>query len=676
MVMSTGYAPGGSPGGATTAVQSERGDQYLPLARLKRQYLDYLSTKREEIEEQQEARRYRHGVQWTAAQIKALRERKQPITTFNRIGRKIDGVVGLVEQLRQDPKAFPRTPKHEEGAELATAVLRYVLDQQDWKAKSPIAADRSAQDGIGGVELNIVPGDRGDPEIELDVVEPDSFFYDPRSFRLDFSDARYMGVGKWVDIDTAVEMFPDKADELEGLTESGSELTSEPDREQKWFSSDGDQIRRLRLVEHWYRHRGEWCWVIYTGAMKLAEGKSPFIDERGKTFCKYIMFSANIDHDGDRYGFVRNLKSPQDSLNFKESKLNHILASKRLVLTQGAVSDVEVARREWARPDGVIMVNPGIGVNEQVKADDQSFDFAGWAKLKEDAKAEIENFGPNPALLGQGIANKSGRAIALLQQAGIAELGPYILAYRGWKIRVYRAVWNAIQRFWTGERWIRVTDDDDMAQFIQINGIGVDPQTGMPTVVNAIGSLDVDIILDEGPDVTTMMQDMYETLSNVVPSIAPLLTPPEARAVVRMLVDTSPLPGSLKKRFRDVAEKASEPDPEQETVKRIALEGEVAKIEETKSKTLLNVAKAQGEGMPTASAMPQRAEFELPPDVRVAQAAAEIDERQANALHKRAQAAKAAQDAALAPFEMIQQAQDREARLQQLQQSGIGGRRA
>jgi hypothetical protein len=85
---------------------------------------------------------------------------------------------------------------------------------------------------------------------------------------------------------------------------------------------------------------------------------------------------------------------------------------------------------------------------------------------------EIENFGPNPRLIGQGgVENNSGRAIALLQQAGMAELGPYILAYRGWKIRVYRAIWNAVQQHWKAERWVRVTDDQQLAQYIQINGV-------------------------------------------------------------------------------------------------------------------------------------------------------------------------------------------------------------
>ena len=43
-----------------------------------------------------------------------------------------------------------------------------------------------------------------------------------------------------------------------------------------------------------------------------------------------------------------------------------------------------------------------------------------------EAKSEIENYGPT--LVEKGM-EKSGRAIALLQQSGLAELGPFIDAW-------------------------------------------------------------------------------------------------------------------------------------------------------------------------------------------------------------------------------------------------------
>lgn len=655
---STGYQIGGSASAGATSASDGAKTDYWPLSKCKKAYLDYLANKTDEIEEQKDARRYYHGAQWTAEQIKALRKRKQPVVTFNRIGRKIDGVVGLIERLRQDPKAFPRTPKHEEGADLATAALRYVLDEQEWKAKSPEIARDGAIDGVGGIEIEIKEGDQGDNEVGFEIVEPDSFFYDPRSYRGDFSDARYMGVGKWMDIDAAIEMFPDKAEDIQSSTELGSDMTTNPDRENKWFSWSGSR-RLVRLVDIWYRHKGEWCWAMFTGSIVLMEGKSFLFNEKNKTECKYIMFSGNVDHDGDRYGFVRNMKSAQDEYNSRRSRALFTANSRRLMIAEGAVQDIERARSEWARPDGVVLVGSKT-VADGIKADDQSFDFAGQLKLMENAIAELENYGPNQSLVGD-VQNQSGRAIQLLQQAGMAELGPYILGYRGWKVRVYRVLFNAIKRYWTGQRWIRVTDDEGLADFVEINGLSIDPTTGTPVMVNAIGSLDVDIILDEGPDTVNAQQDVYETLSQVLPSVAPMLTPPQAQAAVKVLLETSSLSPSAKKEFRQATQAAQKPDPAKEMAARLELEGKQAENDETRSKAALNMAKAREAATPEFSAIQKSEKYELPPELLNAKALAEIDNTNADTLSKRANAFKTETDAMLAPRKAAQEASDRAA---------------
>ena len=603
---------------------------------------------------------------WTAEQIKALNKRKQPVVTFNRIARKLNGVVGLIDRLKQDPKAYPRTPKHEDGAELATAVIRYVLDSNNWNAKSPEVALDAAIEGFAGVSIELeeaddkqveqyadqdVPmmGHNGGPplpkqtdyEVSFEPVEADSFFYDPRSYRGDFSDARYMGEGKWMDLEQAQDLFPDKAKELEGAMEHSSEMSSNPDRENKWFDMEGGK-QLVRVVDCWYLHKSRWCWTIFTGGMILDSGESYLFDEKGKTICRYIMFSCNVDQDGDRYGFVRNMRSAQDEYNARRSRALFTANSRRLIMTQGSVSDIERVRAEWARPDGVIVTNARTP-EEGIKSDDQSFDFAGQLKLMENAIAELDNYGPNQALVGD-MSNQSGRAIQLLQQAGMAELGPYILGYKGWKIRCYRALFAAVQRYWTGERWIRVTDNEGVAQFVQINGTQIDPRTGMPQMVNVIGELDVDIIMDEGQDTINSQQDVYETLSQIMPSIAPMLKPAEAAAAVSILVDASSLSATAKKAWKNATQQ--QPDPAQEMAKQLTLKQAAASVDETQSKTQLNMAKAQAEGMPQGQ-VPGK--FELPPELQMAKAAADIDKTQADAQHKRATAYKAQTDAELAP---------------------------
>ena len=597
VVSFTGYQQGGSAAGGGPADLSdnqENKDGSWTLEKCIQAYTTYLDNKTLEIQEQQNARRYRHGAQWTAEQIKTLNDRRQPVVTYNKIGRKIDGIVGLVERLKQDPKAYPRTPQHQQGADLATAVLRYIMDRNKWNEVGPIIAEAAAVDGLAGIELDLKavpptaqtqqqgnllqgrppPPQQPDYDVMFRPVDNDGFFYDPRSFKHDFDDARYLGIGKYVDEEQLIELLPGMEDDIKAACDSSGELTSNSDRDAKWFQANGD-FKQVRLVDIWYKSRGGWKWALFTGSKILMAGQSPFVDEFDKPFCKYLMFSAQVDHEGDRYGFPRNLQSAQDEVNQRRSKGLHELNNRRIIATKAAVADgnVEALRREAARSDGIVLVNTSL---QDITFDDAAKQAAvmGQLEFMRDAAQEIENFGPNPALAGGGqgaglTAGSSGRAIALLQQAGIAELGPYMLNMRAWKMRVYRSLFNAVQKYWTNERWIRVTDAEGQPQFVKINEtVAIDPVTGMPQLRNAVGELNVDIILDEGPDSVTLMQDTYDAISQALPAVAPMLSPGKAAAVMDVLIETSPLAADIKKKFRDAGEnEAQQPDPKQQEAK-------------------------------------------------------------------------------------------------------------
>jgi hypothetical protein len=544
------------------------------VQRLRRRYLDFVETKRAEREESREAEHYYHADQWTAADRAVLAKRKQPIVTYNRIKRKIDGVVGVVIRLRQDPKAFPRTPVHEVGAETGTAALRYALDRADWENVEPETARRAAITGIGCVALELDTSPDGDVEVRVDLVE-DGFFYDPRSIRADFSDSRDFGIAKWVSVEEAQDLFPELADRLGDLVTSGGGDSSgleETDRDHAWVNI---KRRRLRLIEHWYKVRGEWQYCFYVGDTVLESGVSPFRDKHGNTFSRFVPWSAYVDHDGDRYGFIRELKGPQDELNMRHSKGLHILNTRRIVADKGAVDDVERARTEAARPDGFLEKNPGRDFDFDDSA--KHADLSGQIRMLEKAEETIETFGPNSSLIGQGNESQSGRAIALLQQAGLAELGPFLRAYRAFKIRVYRAVWAIIQQHWTSEKWIRVTDSEDVAQFMQINALEVD-EFGQPVISNYLGDLDVDIILDEGPDTTNTMADTFELLQSLAASGVQI--PPE------VVIELSGLPDSQKQRILGMLQPPPpEPDPMDEQAAMLDMESRSLDNQKTAAET-------------------------------------------------------------------------------------------
>jgi len=551
--------------------------EYLPVSALRRQVLDYIDNKTEEIAEQQDSRRYYHGAQLTADQLRILRERGQPKQAWNRVSRKINGIVGLVERMRSDPKALPRSPKSEQGAEIATQSIRYVLDANEWKNVEPWCLLQCAIDGIAGVQKVLTQGDHGDPDIALPWVIGDEYFYDPTSYRMDFADNRYEGISKWMHVDGAIELFPDKEEELRGLISGDTDLTMYSDRDYKWVMP---AIQKVRMIEHWYKHKGRWCWAFYVVNTLLAEGDSPFFDERGKSARSFHTFRAAVDQDGDSYGFVRNLRDIQDALNQGKSKTLHIANSRRLLMIKGAVDDVEIARREWARPDGVVEYNRGT----EIKPDDTRADLAAFAGFTEDAKNELEGFANINVGVAQGVAptaNLSGRAIELLRQPGMAELGPFILAIRGWKLQLYSGIWLAVQRYWTAERWIRVNNNQKLAQFIQLNGLGVD-QNGQPAIVNAVGSLDVDVVLEEGADISSLMSDTYEMVKG------------DPTVPVTVKIEMSPLPRSEKDRILGMLQpKPQPPNPIQQEAARLHLEGLAGKNAKQAAETHKTLASAE-----------------------------------------------------------------------------------
>src|SRR5271165_34790 len=556
--------------------QDESG--FLPVSRLKQQYIDYIKAKILEIEEHRVGRHYYHGAHWTAEEIRMLKKRRQPVVTYNRINRKIDGIVGLVEKLRADPKAFPRNPRNAAGADVATQSIRFVLDSIDWKTLEHNSTERCAIEGIGGIEFKLSEGDHGDPDIAADYFFGEDWFYDPRSRRPDFSDARYHGIAKWLDIEAAIELFPDKEQDIRDSMDSGFDLTTHSDQEYKWVYTNE---RRIRMVEHWYRHKNNWYWCFYVANLVLAQGVSPFLDEHKRSVSRFIAWSAAVDHDGDRYGFVRNLKGPQDEINQRRSKGLHLANTRRIIMEKGAVDDVETMRREWARPDGIIEVNPNY--SDKIKPDDLAgVDLKNQLDFLNEAKNEIDSFANvNPALLAAGDPSEhSGVAIDLMQRAGLAELSKFLLYHRSWKMRCYRFIWNTVQQFWTGERWLRITDDQNVQSFVQLNGVGIDrnpqsPNFGRPSIVNDVGALDVDIIMDEGPDTASMMQDAYMLIKDD-PTIPPLVK-----------FELMPVQEATKSRIKQIMQAASQnqqPDPK--------VQSEQVKAQAEKTKAQAEIQKA------------------------------------------------------------------------------------
>ena len=110
-------------------------------------------------------------------------------------------------------------------------------------------------------------------------------------------------------------------------------------------------------------------------------------------------------------------------------------------------------------------------------------------QLLQEAKNAIDLKGPNATEMGDktgGSNAASGRAIIASQQGGMTQLAHLTDRLRNLDIRVFRAVWARIRQFWTAEKWIRVTDDEQKCQMgwrqrrsaADADGHGAEPGAG------------------------------------------------------------------------------------------------------------------------------------------------------------------------------------------------------
>ncbi len=510
--------------------------------------------------------------QWTDDEISKLAARGQSPIVINRTKVKVNFLTGAERSGRTDPKALPRTPDHEDAADAATKGLRFVADNTDLDQ----TASASFEDYIvWGTEAAITEvSEKGDDfEIAINGIAGDRFYYDPHSRKLDFSDAKYMGISIWMDQDDAVAQFPKKKDDIESVLTSSSDSVdgSTFDDQPKWLDR---KRKRIRVCRHYYKENGVWHLAYFTDSLFLMEPRpSPLLDEFEEPINPIEAQSAYIDREGNRYGEVRGYIWVQDEINHRRSKFLYMISVRQTVGDKGAVDDINVAKSELAKANGHVETVPGKRFELLENSDVNSSQFL----LYQDGKSELDSIGANSALSGEPDTQLSGRAITALQQGGLTELAGLFDGHRAWKQRIYRQVWNRIRQFWDQEKWIRVTDDQSDLQWVGLNQpitLGQklqesaqqgderaqaalqqlidDPRLNeVVEVRNNVAELDVDIELSESKDIVTIRQEQFDTLAQLAQAYGPQEVPFEAMLRLSDMTDKEDVLELLKPEEQD-----------------------------------------------------------------------------------------------------------------------------
>ena len=458
---------------------SEEGDDTRDdfHATVLRWYSEFHDATRENREAAEKDRDYYDNHQWTDEEIAVLNERLQPVITVNRIAPKINYVLGAEIKNRVDPKAYARTPVHEDDAHVATDGLRYVSDRENFDKKRSKTMKGLLTEGVGGVvvepETVMVNGEKR-VEVSIRRLNYNRIWYDHHSIEPDFSDARYLGVVVWRDYNDALgdPQYKGKKRILEETAANRnsdlSDDTSQGDTPSTWFDTTR---QRIKITEVYYQKEDAW-WVAHaTNAGFVIPPKELKVKtDRGIGFCPLILGTGNVDRKGNRYGIIRALISLQDEVNKRRSKALHEMTQTRVVAETGAVLEPDTFQQELSKADGYAEVTPGALVNKRFEILPPK-DIEHQIGLMQDAKADLDTIGPHAALIAADQRQTSGRAFLARQEAGTLEIEPVMENLRDWTLRAYEACWYHIRALWPEERWLRVRDDEDKKgyRYVQVN---------------------------------------------------------------------------------------------------------------------------------------------------------------------------------------------------------------
>jgi hypothetical protein len=505
---------------------------------------------------------YYDNKQLTEQEFKALRRRGQPPISLNMIRQKVDFLLGLERSQRTKPKALPRTPVHEQDAAAVGDALQFVCDDNRYNQVRSKVWEDVLKAGWGGTELSVEDTQsRSAGAPSKRIIERrcswDRMFWDPYTSEDDFSDASYLGMVLWMDRTAAVRTYGEEAGKVFDETVQTAQVGGTYDDRPKlttWIMTGSRQ--RVRVVQM-YRlgDDGEWEYWEFTKGGILKGGPSPWLDEHGGRTHAYEWMSAYVDRDNNRYGVIRDMIDPQDEINKRRSKALHHFTSRQTFGTPEAMGGMSIAdmKRELAKPDGHVPMPPQAEWGKNFGVIPTNDQAAGHFELLNQVMQVFETMGPNASMQGKGGKEQSGRAILANQQGGMTQLGSLTDDLRDMDYRTYRKIWNAIRQFWTGETWVRVTDDEKNLKWVGLNtpkmvpvmqpamqGMGdmgqpaaggeqgqpvmdpatgkpmmrpvMDPMTGQPVMQNVVSELDVDIIIEDAPDMGTLASEQFQML--------------------------------------------------------------------------------------------------------------------------------------------------------------------
>lgn len=568
---------------------------------------------------------YYDGLQWTEEDAQVLLNRGQAPLVFNEIKPTLDWITGTERRTRIDYKVLARKKDATEIADQKTQLLKYLSDVNNTVFHRSRAFKDAVAAGVGWLETG-VRGDGSDDPLYTRYESWRNVLYDSNSIEQDLADARYVFRWKWLDEDVALAYFPDRTAKIRASAKNTANINGYDANDEFWYMGarvtqpgqdytvnmgrykpyDGSPFQisrrtRVKLVEAWYRiptlvryfangdlqhtpfdsknpeHitalKGGYslydrltmqirC-AIFCDDGLLFDGPSPYKHEK-LPFVPIWCYRRR--RDNAPYGIVRGLRDPQDDLNKRASKSLWILSSNRVIAEKGAVDDWDELREEVARPDSLIVKNPGkqLEIDRDVQLAEEHL------KLMERNVEHIRNVGGvTSENLGRQTNANSGVAIQSRQEQGtVVTTEPFDNLRFAVQLLGQMELSN-VEQFYTAEKTVRILGDRGGAKYIELN-----KQMPDGSILNDITADEADFVVSQQDYRSTLRQAMFESMFDITTRLAQM-NPQIALNLLDLVVEMADLPNKdeLVQRIRQMS---GMKDPDEEVPPEVQQQQEMA----------------------------------------------------------------------------------------------------
>jgi len=614
---------------------------------------------------------YYRGDQWDADDAAALEQEGRPALTINTILPTVNTILGEQSTRRADIQFKPRRGGNLDVATTLTKLYMQIADNNklDW-VEQQVFSDGLIMDGRGFFDVRMDFSDHIEGEVRIVAKDPLDILIDPDAKDADPKTWNEVFETKWMTLDEIEELYgKDKSERLLFVAENG--MSFGPDSVEYQETRFGDtensndyfgagvagddeyrNVKALRVVERQHKKLTRASFFVDPDTGDQRQSPAEWSEKKKKKFAKEygltviskvirkVRWTVTCDqvvlHDdwspynqftivpffcyfrrGRPFGVVRNLLSPQEQLNKIASQELHIVnttANSGWMVESGSLVGMTADDLEEHGAETGLVLEYARGTAPPSKIQPNQIP-TGLDRIAQKAAANIKTIsGVNDSMLGTDSAEVSGIAIQAKQNRGAIMIQVPLDNLR--KSRQYLAekILNLVQTFYTEQRVIQVTNEDDPLK--PREEMIVNEQTPEGEIVNNLTLGEYDVIVTTAPARDSFDEIQFAEAINL--RQAGVAIPDDA------IIEYSHLArkGELAKRVR-VMTGQEPPTPEQQEVQAAQAQIQMQQVQLEIAKLEAEVRKLQTEAAVNIAKVQDVSEVD--PQIRMAELQAKIE---------------------------------------------------